>query len=74
MGEPANKLVTWKSWVVVLLTLVRWTGYRLYRDYQDIGGFETVNVPTTLMTLGVGFILAVAVFHYANRPEPGDQS
>jgi hypothetical protein len=74
MGGPAKKLVTWKSWALIITTLVGWTAFRLYRDYQAARGFGTVNVVTTLVALCIGLIITVVVFRYANRPEPGDKS
>jgi hypothetical protein len=66
--------VTWKSWALILTTLVGWAAYRLYRDYQASRGFETANVVSTLVALCIGLIITVVMFRYANRPEAGDKS
>jgi hypothetical protein len=71
MADPPKKLVTWKNWVLMLLVLAAWAGYRLYRDYQAAGQFETVNVVSVIVAVSMGLIITIAVFLYANRPEPG---
>jgi hypothetical protein len=73
MGGAPKKLVTWKNWGLVLLLLVGWAGYRLYRDYQEAGGFQSADVTATIVTVCIGLALMFAVFLYANRPEHKDK-
>jgi hypothetical protein len=73
MGNSPKKLVTWRSFLLVLLALFCWAPYRLYRDYQQAGGWEASSIIATGVTLALGVSIMFAVFWYANRPEPKDK-
>lgn len=73
MGDQPKKLVTWKNWVVLLVTLVGFVALWLYRAHQEAGGIEAKDVIAPL--LGVCIVLVVFFFtaRHANRPEPKDK-
>ena len=72
MGTAGKKLVTWKNWAILIGTLLGWSAFRIYRDYQLAGGFTTLNVMLVVVVACVGLLIASIIFWYANRPEIGD--
>ncbi len=68
-----KRVFTWTNWVMVLLVLVGWAGYRLYDDYQAAGGFKVAKVFATAATFCIFLCIMIVVFRYANRPETKDK-
>jgi hypothetical protein len=74
MGDAPKKLVTWRTWLFVILLLLGWAGFRLYRDYQQAGGWEASSIIATAVALCIVLLIMGGVFWHANRPEPEDRS
>jgi hypothetical protein len=69
MDEAPIKLAPWRNLVFLILIMFGWAGYRLYRDYQQFGGWEQSSIVSTAVTLCIFLLIGIGVFWYANRPE-----
>ena len=72
MGDAPMRLVPWRNFLVVVLLVFGWAGYRVYRDYQQAGRWEERNVIPVAITLCTALLIVGGMFWYANRPE-GDR-
>jgi hypothetical protein len=73
MDRAPEKLASWRNLIFLILPLFGWAGYRLYRDYQESGGWEQSRIVSTAITVCIFLLIGVGVFWYANRPEKEDQ-
>jgi hypothetical protein len=69
MRDAPKRLVTRRKAVSILLIPFAWAGYRLYRDYEQDGGWDIRGLTTTGVTVVVALAIMVAVLWHANRPE-----
>ena len=73
MDRAPERLASWRNLIFLILPLFGWAGYRLYRDYQESGGWEQSSIVSTAITVCIFLLIGVGMFWYANRPEREDQ-
>jgi len=73
MNKAPKKLVPFTRLIWIIVVLMGWAAYRLYRDYQEAGAWESVNVSGVVFTVCVALLIGGGIYWYANKPEPDDR-
>lgn len=76
MGAPVSstKLAGPKQWAMALSATALGVSLSLFREYNETGAVALASVVRSLVIFCIGVAVIAAVFHYANRPEPGDKN
>jgi hypothetical protein len=69
MDKAPKKLVPWRNLVYLVLLLFGWARYRLFTNYQQVGGWEESSIASIAITVCVFLLVSGGMFWYANLPE-----
>lgn len=72
MNNQPTKLITWQKWILAFSALAVGAGWPLYREYRDKGSIDSTSIIGSAVARVIGVVVIVAIFTYANRPEPGE--